>query len=344
MIEVEGLTKRYGPHTAIRNLSFQVRQGEILGFLGPNGAGKTTTMRILAGYFPASEGSAKVSGFDVDEHPLEVKRRVGYLPEHPPLYPEMSVDSYLRFVATIKGVPSVELEGRLLEMHRLCGLHGYGSRLIKHLSKGYRQRVGLAQALIHHPEVVILDEPTVGLDPKQIIEVREMIKSLGGEHTIILSTHILPEVSMTCERVIILNKGGIAAVDSPKNLTDRLSRGTLIDVQASGTPQLLEERLRALPGVQSVQVGETVDGISTLHVEVDRAEAADLRPAIARSVIEGGFELYEMKAQAMSLEEVFLKLTTEEPPQALLETGPPPPDASGEPDPAGSPDEEGALP
>jgi len=250
MIQVEHLTKCYGSLTAIEDVSFRVEAGEILGFLGPNGAGKTTTMRILAGFFPATEGRAEVAGYDVLTQPLEAKSRVGYLPENPPLYTEMSVDSYLRFVARIKGVRGTEIKRRINYVKERCGLVEEGERLIKHLSKGYRQRVGLAQALVHNPDVLILDEPTIGLDPKQIIEVRELIKGLGGDHTVILSTHILPEVSMTCERVIIINNGKIVAVDSPSNLTRQLSGGQRIDLEVSGPMDRLPQVLNRMPIVR----------------------------------------------------------------------------------------------
>ena len=222
MIEVQHLTKRYGPVTAVDDISFRVERGEILGFLGPNGAGKTTTMRILTGYMPATEGKAIVAGFDVFDQPIEAKRRTGYLPETPPLYPDMSVLEYLQFVAKIKGVPGNERRERIQTVMKRTRIDDMANRLCAKLSKGYKQRVGLAQALIHNPDVLILDEPTAGLDPKQIIETRQLIKELAGDHTIILSTHILPEVSQTCQRVVIINKGRVVAVDTPDNLTARL--------------------------------------------------------------------------------------------------------------------------
>ncbi|MEE8348619.1 MAG: ABC transporter ATP-binding protein [Acidobacteriota bacterium] len=310
MIEAENLTKHYGSYTAIDDVSFQVSQGEILGLLGPNGAGKTTTMRILAGFFPASEGKAMVAGFDVFEQPLEVKRRVGYLPENPPLYGEMSVDTYLRFVATIKGTAGSQLRSRLSQAKDRCGLGDEGGRLIKHLSKGYRQRVGLAQALIHEPEILILDEPTVGLDPNQIIEVRELIKNLAGDHTVILSTHILPEVSMICERVIILNHGKIIAVDSPQNLTTRLGGGQSIQLEVAGRAEELPALLETLPQVTSVSV-ERVEGTHQ-SVSVETQGSDDIRHVIARKVIDAGLDLFQLSAQRMTLEDVFVELTTEE--------------------------------
>ena len=310
MIEAENLTKQYGSYTAIDDVSFQVHKGEILGLLGPNGAGKTTTMRILSGFFPATEGKAVVAGFDVFEQPLEVKRRVGYLPENPPLYGEMTVDTYLRFVATIKGVARSQLESRLGRARERCGLEEEGGRLIKHLSKGYRQRVGLAQALIHEPEILILDEPTIGLDPRQIIQVRDLIKNLAGDHTVILSTHILPEVSMTCERVIIINHGKIVAVDSPRNLTAHLGGGQRIQLEVAGRAEELPALLETIPQVKSVSV-ETLEGDHhSVFVETHGSE--DIRHVLARKVLDSGLELFQLNAQSMTLEEVFVELTTED--------------------------------
>ena len=310
MIQVEHLTKRYGLHTAVEDVSFEVRKGEILGFLGPNGAGKTTTMRILSGFFPATEGRAVVAGFDVFKQPLEVKRRVGYLPENPPLYGEMSVNAYLRFVANIKGVDRAQVGSRLEEVKIRCGLREEGPRLIKQLSKGYRQRVGLAQALIHDPEILILDEPTIGLDPRQIIEVRELIKSLAGNHTVILSTHILPEVSMTCQRVIIINNGKIVAVDTPENLTGQLAGGETIELEIGGSVDNIVALLEEIPDVKSVSVGEPRKDHSPVLVETEGAKT--VRHLIAQKVIGSGLELYQLRTRSISLEEVFVQLTTEE--------------------------------
>lgn len=310
MIQVQQLTKRYGLRTAIEDVTFQVGKGEILGFLGPNGAGKTTTMHILAGFLPPNSGRAVVAGYDVEQSPLEAKRRVGYLPENPPLYLEMTVDSYLRFVGRIKGLKSADLTRRLEYVKERCGLADQGRRLIKHLSKGYRQRVGLAQALIHDPDVLILDEPTIGLDPKQIIEVRELIKSLGGDHTVILSTHILPEVSMTCERVIIINNGRIVAVDTPGNLTSQLGGGRRVELVVGGAAAAAEAAALALPGVRLLERREMEPAQLRLLLETDGNR--DLRPQLARAVVEAGADLYQIRVESMSLEEVFLKLTTQE--------------------------------
>src|SRR5437762_7161030 len=260
MIEVQHLTKRYGPTTAVDDVSFTVERGEIFGFLGPNGAGKTTTMRVLTGYMPPSEGRAVVAGFDVFDQPIEAKRRTGYLPETPPLYPEMTVRDYLAFVARIKGVPRGERAARLDYVMGRTRVADVANRHCGKLSKGYRQRVGLAQAILHNPDVLILDEPTAGLDPKQIIETRQLIKELAGDHTIILSTHILPEVSQTCERVVIINKGKMVAVDTPANLTAKLRGSETMYVQIDAMGQDASIVLRALPGVTGVSVADTHNG------------------------------------------------------------------------------------
>jgi ABC-2 type transport system ATP-binding protein len=310
VIEVQHLTKRYGPVTAVDDVSFRVERGEILGFLGPNGAGKTTTMRILTGYMPPTEGKAIVAGFDVFDQPIEAKRRTGYLPETPPLYPDMSVLEYLQFVAKIKGVPSGERRQRIQQVMARTRIDDMASRLTGRLSKGYKQRVGLAQALIHNPDVLILDEPTAGLDPKQIIETRELIKALAGDHTIILSTHILPEVAQTCQRIVIINKGRVVAVDTPDNLTARLrgSSTMYVEVDASGADAATS--LAGVPGVTRVVEADRRDG----HVafEIDSERGRDVRRDLARAVVASGWGLLEMRPMRMSLEDVFLSLTTEE--------------------------------
>lgn len=311
MIEVDRLTKRYGNLKAVDEISFQVEKGEILGFLGPNGAGKTTTMRILTCFLPATEGTARVAGYDVFEDAMEVKRRIGYLPEHPPLYDEMTVDSYLQFVARIKGVAPEDRKRRLQEVEETVRIEGYGKKLIKHLSKGFKQRVGLAQALIHDPEVLILDEPTVGLDPNQIKEVRELIKSLSGNHTIILSTHILPEVSMTCQRVVIISDGKIVAVDTPENLTRQQQGAAHIYMEARGSDVAVQRLLQQIEGVLAVVSRPLGEGeVSSYRIETELKQ--DVRGRIAQNVIEGGFELLELRSMQLSLEEVFTQLTTQE--------------------------------
>ncbi len=252
MIEVQHLSKRYGPVTAVDDVSFRVERGEILGFLGPNGAGKTTTMRILTGYMPATTGKAIVAGFDVFDQPIEAKRRTGYLPETPPLYPDMTIVEYLNFVAKIKGVAAADRRHRVKTIMDRTRVADMANRLCAKLSKGYKQRVGLAQALIHNPDVLILDEPTAGLDPKQIIETRELIKELAGDHTIILSTHILPEVSQTCQRVVIINKGRVVAVDTPDNLTSRLRGSETMYVQVDSAGADIAASLGRVAGVTRV--------------------------------------------------------------------------------------------
>jgi len=318
VIEVQHLTKRYGRVTAVDDISFRVERGEILGFLGPNGAGKTTTMRILTGYMPATEGKAIVAGFDVFDQPIEAKRRTGYLPETPPLYPDMSVIEYLQFVAKIKGVPGGERRERIRTVMERTRVDDMANRLCSKLSKGYRQRVGLAQALIHNPDVLILDEPTAGLDPKQIIETRELIKELAGDHTIILSTHILPEVAQTCQRVVIINKGRVVAIDTPDNLTARLrgSETMYLQVDAAGADAVAA--LQRVPGVTRVVETDRRDGMA--GYEIDSERGRDVRRDLSRAVVTSGWGLLELRPMRMSLEDVFLSLTTEEaptPPSAL---------------------------
>jgi ABC-2 type transport system ATP-binding protein len=310
VIEVQHLTKRYGRITAVDDVSFKVESGEILGFLGPNGAGKTTTMRILTGYMPPTEGKAIVAGFDVFEQPIEAKRRTGYLPETPPLYPEMSVVEYLSFVAKIKGVRPTDRRQRVRQVMERTRVVDVADRLCSKLSKGYRQRVGLAQAIIHNPDVLILDEPTAGLDPKQIIETRELIKELAGSHTIVLSTHILPEVSQTCQRVVIINKGHVVAVDTPDNLTARLRGSETMYVQADSNGQSLTGMLRGVPGVTRVVEAERRDGV--IGYEIDSEQGRDIRRDLAGAIVNGGWGLLELRPLRMSLEEIFLSLTTEE--------------------------------
>ena len=310
MIEVQHLTKRYGPFTAVDDVSFRVERGEILGFLGPNGAGKTTTMRILTGYMPATDGKAIVAGFDVFEQPIEAKRRTGYLPETPPLYPDMTVAEYLAFVARIKGVPAAERAQRIRAVMDRTRVADMANRLCAKLSKGYKQRVGLAQALIHNPDVLILDEPTAGLDPKQIIETRQLIKELAGDHTIILSTHILPEVSQTCQRVVIINKGRVVAVDTPDNLTARLRGSETMYVQVDANGADLAPTLGHIPGVMRVSEADRRGAIVGYEVESEKGH--DIRRDLASAIVTGGWGLLELRPMRMSLEEIFLSLTTED--------------------------------
>ncbi len=310
MIEVQHLTKRYGRVTAVDDVSFRVERGEILGFLGPNGAGKTTTMRILTGFMPATEGKAIVAGFDVFEQPIEAKRRTGYLPESPPLYPDMTVLEYLDFVAKIKGVPTGERRQRVLYAMDRTRVADMANRLCSKLSKGYRQRAGLAQALIHNPDVLILDEPTAGLDPKQIIETRQLIKDLAGDHTVILSTHILPEVSQTCQRVVIINKGRVVAIDTPENLESRFRGSETMYVQVDGNGADVGRSLEGLAGVTRVVESDRRDAVVGYEVESERGR--DIRRDLARAVVSNGWGLLELRPMRMSLEDIFLSLTTDE--------------------------------
>jgi ABC-2 type transport system ATP-binding protein len=311
LIEVQDLTKTFGERTAVDHISFSVNKGEILGFLGPNGAGKTTTMRMLTSFMPATSGTARIAGFDVFDNSLEVRRHIGYLPENPPVYPDMTVESYLDFVARIKGVPSEKRAQRVTDALEKTNITDKRDELIKRLSRGYKQRVGLAQALVHDPDVIILDEPTVGLDPKQIIEVRHLIKNLAGNHTIVLSTHILPEVSMTCDRVVIINKGKIAAVDTPQNLTSQLKGGQRIRVEVQASEQPLREVLAQIPGASHVQI-EATPLASHVLATIEAAEGKDIRSAIAARIVEKGWPLFELKGVSLSLEDIFLELTTDD--------------------------------
>jgi ABC-2 type transport system ATP-binding protein len=311
VIEVQDLTKSYGSTTAVDHVSFTVNKGEILGFLGPNGAGKTTTMRVLTGYMPATSGTARVAGFDVFTDSMEVRRRIGYLPENPPLYPDMSVVGYLDFVARIKNVPAERRAGRVDDALHKTSLVDKRDELIKRLSRGYKQRVGLAQALVHDPEVIILDEPTVGLDPKQIIEVRHLIKGLAGNHTIILSTHILPEVSMTCDRVVIINKGKIAAVDTPQNLTTQVSSGQRIRVEVDAPQNAFRDALSKVPGANRVEI-ESVGAAGRLLATIEAAPGNDIRSDVASRIVQHGWGLYELRGVNLSLEDIFLQLTTDD--------------------------------
>ncbi len=301
MIEVQGLTKIYGGLKAVDDISFRAEKGEILGFLGPNGAGKTTTMRILSGSLGATEGTATVAGFEVHNRPREVKKRLGYMPEFPPLYNGMSVQGYLDFAARIKGVPRARRGAAVDRVLQLCGLARSRKRVIGQLSKGYRQRVGLAQALVHEPEVLVLDEPTSGLDPAQISEVRDVIKGLRGEHTVILSTHILPEVTMTCDRVVIIDRGRIIAQDTEKSLARRLAARQQLLLWVARPDEACQRALQDLPGVQEVVAGD--DG----RYEVMVGET-DLREAAATAVVDGGWGLLELRQQSASLEEIYLRL------------------------------------
>jgi ABC-2 type transport system ATP-binding protein len=311
MITVKELTKRYARNTAVDHISFEVGKGQIVGFLGPNGAGKTTTMRMLTCFLSPTSGSATVAGYDVVEKPLEVKKRIGYLPETPPLYPEMETGEYLTFVGKLKGLSGAELRRRLDYVCDRCAIADVKRKLLGKLSKGYRQRVGLAQAIIHNPDVLILDEPTAGLDPKQINETRDLIKSLGGDHTIILSTHILPEVEQTCEQVIIINKGKLVATDSVQNLQNRARGAESVLVEVSGRNGSLDfaavqRRLEQVAGVSRVVAKQRQENRNSFEVE---SRKGFVRGDLARAVVESGWDLNELRPAAMSLEEIFLQLT-----------------------------------
>ncbi len=312
MIKVEGITKRYPGHTAVDNISFEVEKGQIVGFLGPNGAGKTTTMRILTCFMPPTSGTATVAGFDVLENPLEVKRRIGYLPETPPLYPEMEVAEYLTFVGKLKGLSGDNLKKRVAEVSEKCNIADVSQKLVSKLSKGYKQRVGLAQAIIHNPDVLILDEPTSGLDPKQIHETRDLIKGLAGEHTIILSTHILPEVEQICERVVIISSGKLVVTDSMENLKSRMHGspviGVTVEAQSDSGP--VQEKLERVAGVSRVILKETHEG--SFAFEVESLQGRRVQADVARAVVEAGWNLTELRPVSLSLEEVFLQLTETE--------------------------------
>jgi ABC-2 type transport system ATP-binding protein len=304
MIKVQHVSKRFGTRTVLHDLSFSVERGEIVAFLGPNGAGKTTTMRILTCFMPATEGTAEIAGFNGAEHPQEVKRRVGYLPESPPLYQELTVSEYLRFVGRLKLMPSDDIARRMTEVIEQLELGDVQSRVIGHLSRGFRQRVGLAQALLHNPPVLILDEPTVGLDPKQILEIRHLIQSLTGSHTIILSTHILPEATAVCQRVIIIHQGRIVAVDTPKQLSARLQRSERISLTVKHATQGFSNNLEKLDGVTNVTLGSTPNTFL-----IDSQPGMDLREQLVSLSTKDDIGLLELKSIPMSLEDVFLQLT-----------------------------------
>src|SRR5437867_8211665 len=340
MIEVEHLTKFYGPLAAVNDISFQVAPGEILGFLGPNAAGKTTTMRIITGFMPPSSGTASIAGYDVVDQPLEARERLGYLPESVPLYGDMTVRSYLSFFAKLRGVTKAKVQDRLSYMMEATRITGEANTIIGKLSKGFRQRVGIAQAMVHNPDVLILDEPTVGLDPRQIIEIRELIRGLRGEHTIILSTHILPEAQMLCDRIVIINEGRIAAVDRPENLTARLRKSQQVRLEVRGPADQVEAQLKALPHVLTVRretadgrrqtvdgsegqiepapaspegtAGTTVSRLPSTVFSVDGEVEQDIREALAGTIVKHGWGLLEMSSVRMNLEDIFLSLTTEE--------------------------------
>jgi ABC-2 type transport system ATP-binding protein len=314
MITVRELTKRYARNTAVDHVSFEVQRGQIVGFLGPNGAGKTTTMRMLTCFMPPTSGTATVAGFDVLEQPLEVKKRIGYLPETPPLYPEMETGEYLTYVGKLKGLSGAELRKCVDYVCERCSVADVRNKLLGKLSKGYRQRVGLAQAIVHNPDVLILDEPTAGLDPKQINETRDLIKGLAGDHTIILSTHILPEVEQTCQQVVIINKGKLVTTDSVENLQKRARGAESILIEVAGRsgaldPTEVQNKLRQVGGISQVTLRQVRPTGATLEVE---GQKGFVRGDLARAIVQAGWDLNELRSSALSLEEVFLQLTGKE--------------------------------
>ncbi len=309
MIKIEHLSKRYGPHLALDDVSFTVAEGEILGFLGPNAAGKTTTMRILAGYFAPSSGRAYIAGYDVVRESLSARRRIGYLPENIALYPEMSVGEHLSYLATIRGVRPDQRENRTRFALERCNLVDVTQRLVGELSRGYRQRLGIAQAIVHDPPVLILDEPTVGLDPRQIVETRRLIRELGEHHTVLLSSHILPEVSMTCSRVLIIDRGRVVAEDTPAKLTERSAGTGRIILKVRGPVDPIENTIRDMPDALAVH-STLEDGL--LRIEVQTRAGSDPREQMARRIVNGGWGLLEMRQDAASLEDIFVQLTTTE--------------------------------
>jgi len=310
MVEVKNLTKYYGNFLAIEDVSFEVKKGEIVGFLGPNGAGKTTTMRIITGFLPPSSGTASVAGFDLVDKSQQARSHIGYLPETVPLYTDMTVESYLSFMGTIRGMSPKRIKSRTGEVIDACRLGDYRNTHVGKLSKGFRQRVGIAQAVIHEPAVLVLDEPTIGIDPIQVVETRQLIKNLSGSHTVILSTHILPEVSMLCNRVLIINEGLIVAEDTPKNLANTLQGVERLEVEIQGPTKDIIPVLKKIRGV--VDVTAVTDGNDENIYKIQARRGLDLRPTVSKTVISNGWSLLNLQLVSMSLEEIFLKLTVDE--------------------------------
>ena len=312
MIELDSVSKYFGSFPAITDISFRVEQGEVLGFLGPNGAGKTTTMKIITGFMPPSTGTATVAGYDIVSQSIEARRRIGYMPETVPLYTEMTVREYLQFMGTIRGMSRAHLRRRIDDVVDICHLEEYHNSYISKLSKGFRQRVGIAQSILHEPEILILDEPTIGIDPIQVVETRQLIRDLGGEHTLIVSTHILPEVSMICERVIIIHEGQIVAIDKPENLATRLRGVERITLDAQGPSREIAGALGGVEGVLDVVREPAVDGTPHRTFSVDAAHGSDVRANLAAAVVTNGWKLLRLESVGMTLEEIFLRLTTTE--------------------------------
>jgi len=309
MIQATGLTHFYGPQPAIEDVNFSVKRGEILGFLGPNGSGKTTTMRILTGFMPPTEGKVTLGGYDVVDQSLEVRKLVGYLPETVPLYTEMPVTNYLKYMGTLRRMDSKDINRRITEVIELCRLNDYSKTIIGKLSKGYRQRVGIAQAILHEPEVLVMDEPTIGIDPIQVVETRRLIQDLGKQQTVVLSSHILPEVSMVCDRVLIIHQGRIVAEDTPDNLAQRLQGVEQLELEIGGPPKEVTSVLGKIEGVVDVNHRRVID--KEIY-SVKANEGLDLRDEISRAVVSNGWSLLSMQLTSMSLEDIFLRLTTEE--------------------------------
>lgn len=309
MIEVKDLTKRYNQRTAVNGVSFSVKKGEILGFLGPNGAGKSTTMKILSGFVPPTEGSAKINGYDVVEQTIEAKASIGYLPENPPVYTSMDVQSYLEFAARLHRVPKNKVKSAVADAMEKCGISDVRSRLIGNLSKGYRQRVGLAQAICHNPAVLILDEPTVGLDPKQIIDIRNLIKSLGGDHTVILSTHILPEVQAACSRVVVIDRGQVVAEDTLAGIAARMQSNVRLHLITRKDPAKILPKLHGMQGITSVYSSTEQQ---EFHVKLECAKGYDLRAQAAELFVSEGLDLLGLTQEQLSLEDAFVKLITKD--------------------------------
>ena len=311
MIEAVNLVKRYGPHTAVDHANFKIERGEIVGFLGPNGAGKSTTMNILTGYLSSTEGTVTVDGQDILEYPIAAKKKIGYLPENPPLYMDMTVKEYLSFVSEIKGIPSKEKKDRMNRIMETVVIQDHAKRLIKNLSKGYKQRVGLAQAMIGDPEVLIMDEPTAGLDPKQILEIRDLINTLGKDHTIILSSHILPEVSAVCKRVLIINMGRIVADDTPETLAKKILGGSHILIRADGTEAAVSKALARVSSIKKLEFKESQEADS-VELVAESGEETDIRRDLSRALAAADIPILMMRSLDLSLEEIFLNLTTKE--------------------------------
>tara|TARA_Y100000996_G_scaffold368774_1_gene315360 strand:+ start:2378 stop:3325 length:948 start_codon:yes stop_codon:yes gene_type:complete len=312
LIDVSEITKYYGDFPAVTDLSFKVEQGEILGFLGPNGAGKSTTMKMITGFMPPSDGSIQIAGYDIVEQSINARKHIGYLPETVPLYLDMTVSEYLSFMGTIRGLNSKELDRRKYEVIDQCNLGDYYSTYIGKLSKGYRQRVGISQAILHEPDVLVLDEPTIGIDPIQVVETRQLIKSLGQSHTLILSSHILPEVSMICDRVIIIHEGKIVAIDNPKNLGTNLSGVERIELEVKGVNKKIIPVLESVEGVQELEVIPVTSGGGYHRYQLTVDLGSDIRHLLAKTVIDNNWELLKLQSIGMTLEEIFLKLTLEE--------------------------------